>query len=113
MPNQLLATFYVQAPEFLFEDITVAAEVQYESGSNWYQNSSELSTTVTDAHYNDPTNGNQLRRRYKVDVFRVESQTYDYNTHETVYYYPLYKAGTYKRRLSISFNNRPFRKLDF
>ena len=109
MANQLLATFYVQAPEFLFEDITVAAEVQYQSGSYWYQNSSELTVTVTNAHYNDPSNGNNLRRRYKIGVFRVETvmYTYDYATGTTVEYpyYPLYKAGTYKRRLSIKFNN--------
>ena len=109
MPNQLLATFYVQAPEFLFEDISVTAEVQYQSGTgstgSWYQNSSELTATVTNAHYDDPANGNNLRRRYKIEVFRVESQTYDYTTYETVYYYSLFKAGTYKRRLSIKFNN--------
>ena len=101
MANQLLATFYVQSPEFLYGNVTVTAQIHYQSGNNWYQNTSELTTTVTSAHYEEP-DGTQ-RYRYKVDVFRVETSTW--NNNRNVYYYPLHKAGTYKRRLAVTFNN--------
>jgi hypothetical protein len=103
MANQLLATLYVQSPEFLYGNVTVTAKVQYQSGNNWYENTSELSTTVTNAHYTD--SDGQQRYRYKVDVFRTESSQYDPNTGQYVYYYPLHKAGTYKRRLLVTVNN--------
>ena len=99
MADQLLATFYVQSPEFPYGDLTVTARVQYQSGTNWYENTSQLRCTVTNAHYDDE---HGLRRRYKIEVFRSETSTY----HESqyVYYYPLHKADTYKRRLQVLFN---------
>ncbi|MCL2711499.1 MAG: hypothetical protein FWE95_11525 [Planctomycetaceae bacterium] len=97
MANQLLATFYVETPDSLFEAVSVTAQIQYQSGSNWYQvSSSELTAVVSPANYNDPTNDNQLRYRYKINLFRVE---------QSGGYFPLYKAGTYKRRLQVTFNN--------
>ena len=105
MADQLLATFYVQSPEFLYGNTAVTAQVQYQSNNYWYQNTSELTAAVTPAHYNDPANDNQLRYRYKIDVFRAETSEYDYNTGSYRYYYPLYKAGTYNRRLRVTFNN--------
>jgi hypothetical protein len=100
MTDQLLATFYVQSPESPYVDIAVTARVQYQSGANWYENTSQLRCVKSDAHYED---GTGTRRRYKIDVYRSEVQEYDSNTGQEVSYYPLCKAGTYKRRLQILF----------
>jgi len=77
-------------------DITVTARVQYPSGQYWYENTSQLRCTVTNAHYNDE---NGQRRRYTIDVFRTEQSEW-YND-RTVYYYPLCKAGTSRWRLQV------------
>ena len=101
--NQLLATFYVQSPESLYGSIPVTAQLRYQASGNWYPcSTSELITTVTSAHYEDSLTGN-LRYRYKVDVFRV--QTSQWAAGQEVDYYPLSKAGTYKRKLAVTFDN--------
>ena len=101
--NQLLATFYVESPDDPYTDIAVTAQMQYPSGMNWYNEDSyepSLQCGVTNAHYED---ANGLRRRYKVDVSRIESSTW-YNG-QNMLYYNLHKAGTYKRRLQVLINN--------
>ena len=100
MTDQLLATFYVQSPEVPYIDMTVTARVQYSSGQYWYENTRSLCCTVTNAHYTDE---NGQRRRYKIDVFRVEESTW-YNN-QTVYYYPLSQAGTHRWRLQVLVSN--------
>jgi len=100
MADQLLATFYVQSPEVPYIDMAVTARVQYSSGQYWYENTGSLRCTVTNAHYADE---NGQRRRYKIDVFRVE--TSDWYNDRTVYYYPLSKAGTHRWRLQVLVNN--------
>ncbi|MCL2709687.1 MAG: hypothetical protein FWE95_02305 [Planctomycetaceae bacterium] len=100
MADQLLATFYVQSPEVPYIDMTVMARVQYSSGTYWYENTGSLRCTVTNAHYADE---NGQRRRYKIDVFRVE--TSDWYNDRTVYYYPLSRAGTHRWRLQVLVSN--------
>jgi len=102
MADQLLATFYVQSPEFLYGNVPVTARITQQSGNNWWEDTSQLRCTVTNAHYNDE---NGQRRRYKIDVFRVEQS--DWYDGRTVYYYPLCRVGTYRRRLEVRFNNVP------
>ena len=109
MSDQLLATFYVQSPEFLYGDITVTARVTQQSGNDWWENTSELRCVVTNAHYED---GNGLRRRYRIDVFRVAVEEWQWNdstgqSELTWFYYRLRNAGTYRRRLEVRFNNTP------
>ena len=104
MADQLLATFHVQSPDFLYGDLTVTARVQYQSGTGatgatWYENTNQLRCVVTNAHYDDDEG---LRRRYKIEVFRTETSAY-YDG-QYVLYYPIHKADTYKRRLQILFN---------
>jgi len=102
----LLATFYVEAPHNLFEDIAVAARIQQPSGNNWWNDDdwgSNFRVTVAPAHYEDPVHNNQLRRRYKIDIFRREETAW-HNDRE-VRYYRLHQAGTYRRRLRVLFNN--------
>ena len=105
MADQLLATFYVQSPEFLYVNVTVTSQIQqqWQTGGSWSQDSN-LRVVVTAAHYDEPESGN-TRYRYKIDLFRVEQSQYDYNVNQTVYYYGLHKAGTYRRRLTVTFNS--------
>jgi hypothetical protein len=98
--NQLLATFYVESPDVPYIDIAVTARVQYQSGQNWYEDTNRIRCTVSNAHYTDD---NGQRRRYKIDVFRTETQAWDYDS--GVYYYPLSKAGTYRWRLQVQFGS--------
>jgi len=91
---------YLQSPEVPYIDMTVTAWVQYSSGQYWYENTGSLRCTVTNAHYADE---NGQRRRYKIDVFRVE--TSDWYNDRTVYYYPLSKAGTHWWRLQVLVSN--------
>ena len=100
MADQLLATFYVQSPEVPYIDMTVTARIQYPSGNFWYENTGQLRCTVSNAHYADE---NGQRRRYKIDVFRVE--TSDWYNDRTVYYYPLSRVGTYRWRLQVLVSN--------
>jgi len=102
MADQLLATFYVQSPEFLYGNVPVTARITQQSGNNWWEDTSQLRCTVTNAHYND---AHGQRRRYKIDVFRVEQS--DWYDGRTVYYYPMCRVGTYRRRLEVRFNNVP------
>jgi len=106
MTDQLLATFFVHSPEFPFGDIPVTARVTEHSGNNWWEDH-RLRCTVTNAHYNDPDNANQLRRRYRIDVFRVAHSHWDWQNDQMVSYYPLGVAGVYRRRLEIRINNLP------
>ena len=100
MSDQLLATFYVQSPDEPYADLTVTARVQYPSWTYWYEDTGKLRCAVTQAHYDDE---NGSRRRYRVDVFRVETSTW----HEDQYvdYYPLSRAGAYPWRLQVLCNN--------
>ena len=101
--NQLLATFFVQSPELPHSSIAVTAQVQHQSGTQWFTNTNELVATVTPANYQDAQN--LTRFRYRIDVFRVESEHYDYNISQTVNHYALHRVGTYRRRLRVLFNN--------
>lgn len=103
MADQLLATFYVESPNEPYTDLTVTARIQYQSGTNWYNEDSEepsLRCDIANAHYED---ANGLRRRYKINVHRQE--TYSWYDGKNVFYYRLHKAGIYKRRLQILANN--------
>ena len=110
MANQLLATFYVQSPEFLYGDVTVTAQVQYQSGNSWYSDNDicvidqrgYTNDKVDDASYTDATG--QKRYRYKINVYRREEYDWDSATGQQVYYYRLNKAGTYKRKLVVTVN---------
>ena len=79
MADQLLATFYVQSPEFLYGNVTVTSQIQqqWQTGGSWSQDGN-LRVAVTAAHYEEPESGN-MRYRYKIDLFRVEQSQYDYN----------------------------------
>ena len=105
MAHQLLATFYVESDRPL-EDITVTAEVQSFSESDWSADSTMSTMTgsgnffieVGNAHH---TNGD---RRYKIDVFRRDVNAFFQMPGTTGEQFPLFKAGTYERRLSVRFN---------
>ena len=106
MNNQLLASFFIEAPNNLFEDVSVAVELQIQSGTSWWTDWDEgFRTEIVNAHYNDPGSGNQLRRRYRIDVFRTVEQAWDSGTQQSVWHYRIFKAGVYRRRLRIRFNN--------
>ena len=101
MADQLLATFYVQSPEMPYIDMTVTARVQYPAwNNNWWEDTSQLRCTVTNAHYADE---NGQRRRYKIDVFRTAYE--DWYNDRYVHYYPLSKAGTHRWRLQVLVGN--------
>ena len=108
MENQLLATFYIESPGALYSDTAVSARVQYQSGQWWYEDTSRLCCTVTNAHYED---GTGTRRRYKIDVFRSVNGEWDtWHNGEYVRYYPLSKAGTYPWRIQVLHNNNVVRE---
>ena len=93
MENELLATFYVESPEALYEQHTVATRMTLQSDGNWH--ASHVSAVASAASYND---GTGQRQRYKIDVFR------DWSSWNS--YYPLCRAGTYPYQLEVLLNGK-------
>ena len=86
--------------------MSVTAELQTGSGTNWWTDWDEgFRVTVVNAHYSDPDADNQLRRRYRIDVFREATQGWDSAAQQSVWHYRIFKAGVYRRRVRILFNH--------
>ena len=103
MAHELLATFYVQSPSDPQSHLTVTAEVHTLSENTWTSKRSIMPAESPDfdcEFYIETADvtGDSADRRYAIKVYRYET-----STSEGVYYYQLYKAGIYKRRLRVLF----------
>ena len=110
MAQQLLATFYVESPNYLYENPggTPSASIQRPDGSAWVSDSSvynallassaNFTTQVQEAHYADPNNGDALRYRYRITVRRSE-------TSQNSNVYRIRNVGTYPRKLVVTFGS--------
>jgi hypothetical protein len=95
----ILSTFYIESPDHPYTDLTITARVQSPSGSTWSNDESLFQCDVANASYDD---GTGQRRRYKIDLRRCETSTW--HDGQDVWYYPLHKAGVYRRRLQVLCN---------
>ena len=112
MAHELLATFYVQCPEYPNTDIRdkITVEVHSYDGNNWKNDSvmagsySMPSSAVkfyleVDYGVNDPVNQSY---RYKIDVFRREAEIS--GVYGSTKYFPLFKAGAHEFKMMVKFD---------